>query len=36
MNVSIYTSDPDAVKPDEVKAALEKAGYFVLSVEVEG
>ena len=36
MEVVIYTSDPDAIDADEIKDALEKLGYFVLSVEVEG
>lgn len=35
MNVVCYTSDPDNVDPNEVQQALEAAGFFVLSVEVE-
>lgn len=34
MNVDIHTSDPDAVDPAEVAAALNAAGYFVISVDV--
>lgn len=35
MNVVIYTSDPENVDPDEIKAAIEAKGYFVLEVVVE-
>lgn len=34
MEVVIETSDPDAIDADEIKAALEALGYFVLSVTV--
>lgn len=35
MNVVIYTSDPDSIDTEEIKAAIEAAGYFVLDVTVE-
>lgn len=35
MNVVIHTSDPDAIDTAEIQDALEKLGYFVLSVTVE-
>lgn len=34
MDITIYTSDPNAVDIGEVKAAVESAGYFVLSITV--
>jgi hypothetical protein len=34
MDVMIYTSDPDHVDPDIVRLALEQAGFFVASVNV--
>jgi hypothetical protein len=35
MDIVIYTSDPDSINTDEIKQAVEGAGYFVLSVTVE-
>jgi len=34
MEVTIRTSDPNAVSADDVAAALTAAGYYVASVEV--
>lgn len=34
MDVVIYTSDPEAIDPEEIKAALEAEDYFVLTVTV--
>ena len=34
MDIEISTSDPDTVDPGDIAAAIERAGYFVLSVSV--
>jgi len=34
MDISIFTSSPEAVDPAEIADALEKAGYLVISVDV--
>jgi hypothetical protein len=34
MDIEISTSDPDSVDPEEIAAAIEGAGYFVLRISV--
>lgn len=34
MEIRIYSSSPESIDPKEIMAAVEAAGYFVLSVEV--